>query len=140
MNQKWTFTDEEGVKHEVSLEKWIWGVVYKDGTELHQFDDNGVFHQIQEINQSEVAMWTLYEPKGNGRIDFVLPEEKEVALIHKYRNFIFNAASDTERRARVYVFGYKVKGGLPHYNFVMPNGTIIQSYGDQTPKLSTMGV
>ena len=138
-NQKWTCTNPDtGEKEEVALEKWIWGVVYKDGTELHQFADGGVFNRIGTIDQSKVAMFTLYNPEGHGdgRIDILIPADKEVALIHKYRNVVFNAGSPEETRRRIYIFGYKVKGGLPHYNFVMPNGTIVQSYGEQQPKLA----
>ncbi len=134
-NLKWYYNGEE-----VELEKWMWGVVYKDGTELHQFDNDGIFHRIGEVDQSKVTMFTLYQPEtaNDGRIDIIIPEDKEVALIHKYRNVVFNAGTPEEHRKRIYIFGYKVKGGLPHYNFVMPNGTIIQSYGDQQPQLSQM--
>ena len=140
MDRKWHFTTEEGNKEEVALERWVWAVLYKDGTELHQFDDNGVFHQFKEIDVENVRLWVLYQPLGNGRIDFVVPEGKEVSLIHKYRNFIFAAGSPNETRQRAYMFGYKVKGGQPHYNFVMPDDRIVQSYGEDQPKLTEMGI
>ena len=138
-NQKWTFTNPDTDElEEVMLEKWAWGVVYKDGTEFHQFDNDFNFHRIGEIDQSQVKMFTLYQPKGEGRIDIFIPEDKEVSLIHKYRNIVFNAGTSEETRKRVYIFGYKVKGGQPHYNFVMPNGTIVQSYGEQQPQLAAI--
>lgn len=133
--KKWNFTNPNtGENEEVALEKWIWGAVYEDGTELHQFDDNGIFHRIGEVDQSKVNMWVLYQPKGDGRIDFIIPQEKdgklkECSLIHKYRNTVFNAGTPEEIRKRVYIFGYKIKGCLPHYNFILPNDKIIQTYG-----------
>ena len=144
--KKWYFTNPDtGNREEVELENWIWGAVYTDGTELHQFDDNGVFHRIGEIDQSKVSMFVLYQPegKGDGRIDFIVPKDedgnlKEVALIHKYRNIVFQAGTAEETRRRIYIFGYKVKGQSPHYNFVMPNGTIVQSNGDQQPQLAAI--
>jgi len=141
--KKWKYTNPDtGETEEVALERWIWGAVFEDGTEMHQFDDNGIFHRIGEIEQSKVVMWVLYQPQGmgDGRIDFIVPREedgslKEVALIHKYRNFIFAAGSPEETRVRAYVFGFKLKGQKSLYNFVMPNGTIVQST-EENPALS----
>ena len=140
---KWTYTNPDtGKTEEVELENWIWGAVYKDGTELHQFDDNGNFHRIAELDQKQVVMWVLYQPKGkgDGRIDFVVPKEedgelKEVALIHKYRNIVFNAGTPEEKRERVIIFGFKLKGQKSFYNFVLPNGNIVQST-DENPQIS----
>ena len=140
-NKKWTFKNPDTKKiEEVILENWIWGAVYEDGTEFHQFDDNGNFHRIGEIEQSKVVMWVLYQPKGDGRIDFVVPREedgklKEVALIHKYRNIVLEAGTPRETRHRIYIFGYKLKGQKSFYNYVMPSGTIVQSTEDN-PALS----
>ena len=150
-NKKWTYTNQEGVTEDVALENWIWGVVYEDGTELHQFDDNGIFHRVGEIDQKRVVMWVLYQPKGkgDGRIDFIIPREdvpedapegtigalKEVALIHKYKNVVLNAASPQESRHRVVVFGFKIRGQRSVYNYIMPSGTIIQSV-EANPQLS----
>jgi hypothetical protein len=116
--------------------------------ELHQFDAQGRFHRFHEIDQERVALFVLYKPQteeqvkaeGQRRIDIVIPEGKDLKLIHKYRNFIFHAGTPFESRHRVYVIGYKVKGQQPHYNYVMPNGTVVQCYGDQEPKLSLMGL
>lgn len=138
-NKKWHF-NRDGKTEEVELERWIWAVLYKDGTELHQFDDSGVFHQIGEVDQSQAKLWVLYQPNGDGRIDFVIPENTEVALIHKYRHFIFNAATPREYRRKAYVFGYKVKGGLAHLNFVLPDDRIVQSYGEEQPKLTEFNI
>lgn len=137
---KWHLHREGQGPEEVALENWIWAVQYEDGSELHQFDDQGRFHQIREIEQARARLWVLYQPqgKGDGRIDIVIPQGKEVDLIHKYRNIVFEAATPGEYRERVYVFGYKVKGCLPHYNFILPSGLIIQSYGEDHPKLGTI--
>jgi len=126
----------------VDREVWCWGAVYEDGTELHQFDDNGIFHRIGEIDQSKVSMWVLYQPQGmgDGRIDFIVPREedgtlKDCALVHKYRNIVLEAGTPQETRNRIYMFGFKIKGQKSFYNFVMPNGTIVQSTEDN-PKLA----
>lgn len=151
MNKKWLFQrpifelDDKGeaksstpIRYEneqVELEPWIWGVVYDDNTELHQFDDNGIFHQIGEVDQKRVKLFTLYEPNGmgDGRVDIFIPQGKEVALIHKYKNYIFAAGTQGEYRRRVPCFGYKLKGGHTHLNYIMPNGTIVQAFDDVEP-------
>jgi len=43
------YTNEKGQKEEVALEAWMWGVIYKDGSEMLQFDPAGIFHRIGEI-------------------------------------------------------------------------------------------
>jgi len=56
MNKQWKFNKEV-----IEPERWIWGVVYKDGTELHQFGNDLIFHQIKEIKWAEVKMFTMYK-------------------------------------------------------------------------------
>lgn len=152
MDRKWTYKNPDTGKDEnVVLENWIWGALYEDGTEFHQFTNDGIFHRIGEIDQSKVKMWTLYQPegKGDGRIDFIMPREdvpedapkgtvgalKECALIHKYRNIVFNAGTPQEVRHRIIIFGFKIKGQKSFYNFILPNGNIVQSV-DENPKIS----
>lgn len=142
--KKWTYTNPDtGEKEEVSLERWIWGALYEDDTELHQFTDDGVFHRISEIDQNKVKTWVLYNIEGydDGRIYLIIPRKedgtlKEVSLIHKYRNIVLEAGTPQETRHKVYVFGFKLKGQKSFYNFVMPNNTIVQSHGEQQPQLT----
>jgi len=146
-NRKWIFdrrieTPEStsGFRIEtelVDLEKWIWAVLYRDGTELHQFDDLGIFHQIGEVDQAKVRMFSLYEPHGKGRIDLIVPEGAK--LVHKYKWYVFDAATPHESRKKVYVFGYKL-GNDTHLSFVKPDNTIIQTINNNNPKLSELGI
>lgn len=136
-DQNWVFM-REGKAEKVALERWIWGVVYDDNTELHQFGNDGYFHQIGEVDQKRVKLFAMYQPNGtgDGRIDILIPEGKEVSLIHKYKIYVFAAGTPEERRDKVYAFGYKVKGGHTHINYIMPNGTVMQSFGDEEVALS----
>lgn len=129
-DKKWHF-NRDGKLEEVPVERWAWGAVLKNGTEMHQYDAQGVFHQIGEIPQEEVKLWVLYKTgPENKRIDFVMP--KGARLIHKYKRYVLNSAQfnegkeENEVRETVYVFGYKL-GNHYHYNFIMPNDTIVQS-------------
>ena len=127
-DQKFTLT-KDGKTEEVALEKWGWGVVYKDGRELHQFGSKGDFHQIAEIEQDNVRLFVLYQTGDmSKRIDIALPEGAKI--IHKYRNFVLNLGTEGERHVRVYIFGYKKSASVAHYNFILPDGRIIQSDTD----------
>ncbi len=122
---KFTF-NREGKKEDVAVEKWIWGVVYKDGTELLQFEtkgDEGVFHQIGEVDQSEVKRFILAKAQGGQSICILVPEGAK--LIHKYKNDVF-LLSKEKISCRTYVFGYKLKDQY-FLNYVLPNDTIVQS-------------
>jgi hypothetical protein len=127
ISTKFLFKNKEGIVEEIPLEKWAWAVVYKDNTELHQFelkDGEGIFHQIGEVVQENVALFVLLNVESGQRIDIIVPEGAK--LIHKYKNYFLNVGTPEERRERVYVLGYKL-GDHFHFNYVMPNGTIIQS-------------
>lgn len=112
----------------VNEERWGWGALYKDGTELHQFNkDNDSFHRIGEVVQENVKLWVLYEMNGTGRIDIVVKEGMK--LIHKYTKGKLNVGSDAEREYHAYKFGYKLNGAY-HFNYILPNNTIVQSTED----------
>jgi hypothetical protein len=120
-------------REEVALEKWIWGVVYKDNTELKQFEinredlENCVFHRIGEVKQEQVALFVLFSTETPRRIDMIIPEGAK--LVHKYKNYVFNSGTEAEKRSRIYVIGWKI-GNNGFFNFVLPNGTIIQSINE----------
>ena len=139
--KKWVFkrqVDGKEVEENVMLENWAWMVSYKDGTHLQQFDDKGIFHQVGEIKQENVLLWSLYQTNGQNRIDLIIPQDKEVVLIHKYKNYISSA--DETKSARVVCFGYKAKGQTAHYNFILPNDMIIQTIGDQDPNIGDLAL
>ena len=129
--QKFRFIDPETKEESmVDLERWCWGVVYKDDTELHQFDATGDFHRLKEIDQKNVKLWVLYKPEDpNKRIDIVMPEGARI--IHKYRNV---KPHYLDSFVRVYMFGYRTgkseKDFKYHYNFILPDDRIIQSAVD----------
>lgn len=125
----WTFF-RDGVPEEVKMERWGWGVIYKSGSELHQFDEYGVFHQWSEINQDDVVMFVMYKmdlerssPKQ--RID--IPVESNMQLFHFYRNTnaYYNKFGDFRR---TYAFGWKdKKTGSTSYFFILPDDRMVFS-------------
>ena len=114
--------NNNGIIEKVEEERWGWAVIYKDDTELKQFDDTGIFHRIGEVNQEEVKMYTLYKLEDQSkRIDILV--NASMRLIHLYRNI---KPFYMDQFVKVYVFGYK-QGKQYHYNFILPDDRIIQS-------------
>jgi len=121
----------DGKEIEAAPEIWTWGVIYKDGAELHQFEDGpecGTFHQFQEIKQDEVEMFVMIKTGAPWkRIDMVV-EGKQI--FHFYRNIILSAATSEERRIKIYCFGWKNKNGETAYHFILPDDRIVISDKD----------
>lgn len=134
----YTFKNEKGESENIPLEKWAWAVLYKNGTAIKQFGDDGIFHQIGEVKQEEVELFILYNTDLTGkRIIIKIPEGAK--LIHKYRNFGFGFNTKNIRKERVYIFGYKKTASISHFNFILPDGRIIQSDTD-TIKLTDFNI
>ena len=115
---------------EAPLERWAWEVRYADGTGLAQFGDDGVFHQMKEIDWSKVEVFSVYctDGPGKGRFDIRVSECMQVFMI--YRNQILEQGTEKERRYRFPVFGWKDKEtGAKHYHYILPNDTMVM--GDQ---------
>jgi len=127
---KETIQDEEStsgfkiVETEVKPESWVWGVVYKDDSELHQFGNDGIFHQIKEIKWEEVKMFTMYKYEDmKRRIDLLVMPEMQV--FHFYRNI---RPADEDHFTKIYVFGYKTRGSSEAvYNFILPDDRVLVS-------------
>ena len=117
----------DGKPEEVKTERWVWGVVYKDDSELHQFGSKGDFHQIKEIRWGEVKMFTMYRFDDiKRRIDLLVMPEMQV--FHFYRNI---RPAHLDHFIRVYVFGYKIRGTSETvYNFILPDDRVLVSNRD----------
>lgn len=131
---------ENGIEEEiVELERWVWGVVYKDGTELHQFDSEGIFHQFKEIQLDKVKLLSMYKPDDmSKRYDLVVTEGMQ--LFHFYRN---TKPYYLDHYVRTYVFGWKSfktqngfeihtpkgedKDGVASYHFILPDDRMVMS-------------
>lgn len=126
------FFSENGKDIEIPLERWVWGIVYQDDSELRQFEalegengPTGRFHRVGEIDQERIKMAVLYKPDDmSKRID--IPWRDGMKLIHKYRNIVFDYMSDQKREVRVYMFGYK-DGNHHSILYVLPDDRIVFS-------------
>lgn len=126
---KYIYKNEQGQEEVVPLERWVWGVVYNDGTELQQFSPDGNFHRIGEIDQEKAILYVLYKPEQPEKQIQIVPQ-KGTKIIHKYRNIRPAGRTDF---IRIYIFGthYHINGEAQyHYNYVLPDDRIIQSRED----------
>lgn len=131
------------VVEEVMLERWAWGVIYNDGTEMKQFGDDGVFHQFQEIRQEDVDVFVMYKlDDPQKRIDM---DVRGKQIFHFYRNFVFGAGTPNETRAKVYCFGWTEKTGWGRYEekkevccYIMPDDRIV--FGNRETQLTNFNI
>ena len=121
--QKEYILKKDGTK--VPIEAWKWEAVYNDGTILTQFDDrDGTFHQIGEVEFEKVSFFEMVNV-ANPDLRYSIEKTDEITkFVHFYRNFIFNAATPHETRARFYCFGCVIKG-ITIYNFILPDNRIV---------------
>jgi len=117
---------ESGEIEEVKRERWAWGVTYEDGSIFVQFDDEGFFHRIGEVDMDRVKIFTMFKPENPTiRHDMVVTEDMKP--FHKYRNIKLHYLPEF---VKIYIFGYsKGKSGI-HYNFILPDDRVIQSDTD----------
>lgn len=133
------YYNNQGKEIEVELERWIWGVVYDDGTELRQFDANGKFHRFQEIDQPRVKMFTMHRSDDiMKRIDMVL--EGDCQLFHFYRNIGQMSPDGKKQKWRIFCFGWKDrKTGATSYNYILPDDRLVIADHD-VPDLHRFGI
>lgn len=115
---------------DVQPELWRWEAVYNDSTSLKQFDDEGIFHQFEEIDQSKLLIFRMYSPKVP-QIYSVLFNPSFMKLIHFYRNTVLNTGTEQEIKLKTYCFGYEsnIKGVTTKViNMILPNNEMITTY------------
>ena len=118
----------DGIEESVQLEDWVWEAHYVDGSILKQFDDNGLFHQFKEIDQSLLAVFKMVSIKSDNQT-FVLPfNGAHMKLIHFYRHVTLNFGDDNEQKIKLYCFGYEetiLYKTVKHLAILTPQGETI---------------
>jgi len=122
-------TKENGEKIMATPERWCWGILYKNHEELKQFGDDGIFHQVAEIDHNRIEMFTMYKLEDMGKRIDLLVEGKQI--FHFYRQTVFNARTPEERKVTVYVFGWKNKDTKEVvYHYILPDDRMVISDKD----------
>lgn len=137
----WVFT-KDGIDTEIPLEKWVWRVMYKDGTELNQFDKveyeagKSRFHQIGEVDMANVAVFEMVNTEDPSQRYSIVASEDMNKFITFIRRTILNAATKFEKRVAIHCFGYVVKG-VSVYHFIMPDNRLVITTNRNMPLIST---
>lgn len=120
-NMVWKF-NRNGVWEDVEPRRWVWGAVYTDGTELKQYGDDGIFHQIGEVEQDRLKMLVMYRlDDPEKRYDLVITEGMKIFVFYlNTKPYYLDEFITTT------VFGYS-KNGQKHYLFILPDDRVIVS-------------
>lgn len=141
-NKQWLFKEKDGSEVTVPLEKWIWRVVYKDDTEIFQFDqepdETGKhwFHQIGEVDMDNAKIFEMINvenPELRYSIDVTDDMKKLIVFI---RRTVLKVTTKQEQRVNVYCFGYKING-TSVYNFILPDNRLVISTNRNIQLIST---
>jgi hypothetical protein len=118
--------NRDGVVENVEEERWQWGVLYNDNSELRQFDaSTETFHQFQEIDWKKgVKMFILLS--GNKRID--VPVSADMQVFYYYKNI---KPFYKDAFQKIFIFGWKsYKTGATSYHYILPDDRIIATDND----------
>jgi hypothetical protein len=117
----------DGVEEEVQPEVWQWVAHFSDGSILKQFDDDGRFHQIGEIDQEKLVAFQMVSSKFPQVYTLPFIADR-MRLVHKYINTGLGLGTPEFRKIRSYCFGYKTRG-LPENTtslmVIVPSGEVI---------------
>jgi hypothetical protein len=91
-------------------------------SEFHQFDSEGFFHQIGEVDQSRVKALVVYKPDDKTKRIY-MPLADGMKIIFKYKMVKPWYLKDF---VRVICFGYKA-GSTHHFTFILPDDRMIIS-------------
>lgn len=109
---------------EVELERWQWVALYKDGTRLKQFDDQGKFHQVAEIDMANLHAFHMV---CGDKIETLLVEPN-MQVFHYYRVLkkVSLTTGELVAKIKVYCFGFKDKdSGLTVTKAITPTDEVI---------------
>lgn len=115
----------------VPEEKWKWVATYKDGSVLRQFD-NGVFHQLREVDADNLSAWSITDGTHTISVDMT----EDMTPVHFYRrNVSHEVGSDSKTVSTIYGFGYQTEEDqylyMVHDNddvyFINKDNTILDS-------------
>lgn len=121
---KYTFI-REGIPEEVKDEPWKWEAFYLDETSLKQFGDDGIFHQFQEIDQSKLKRFVMYNSE-NGLQHSLIFNPDTMKLLHFYRRV--RDLNTNELLGTMYIFGFEkdVNGKLvSHFIYITPTNELV---------------
>lgn len=113
----------DGIEETVNLEPYRWHAIYNDNTELFQFDQDGVFHQLAEIDQSKLHVFQILNEDNKSHCAFIF-KPNDMKLIYFYKRYHLDVGGPNDRHVTLYVSGYEQSNGKV-MNVITPSGEVI---------------
>lgn len=115
---------KDGEETYTSKEVWCWEAIYNDGSVLKQFDDDGMFHKFEEIDQNKLELFRMVSDSFK-QVYSVPFNSDTMNLAHKYIITRLNVGTPEYKEIKSYCFGYEKKNGDKHYIVILPDGESI---------------
>lgn len=116
------FTSKDG--EPVNEERWQWKVIYKDGSELYQFDyEKQKYHYFAEIDQEQVAQFGMVNIERDSDVMLEIPDGSPI--FHYYDNLVQQPLGGEQTVHRLYVFGFDLGTDKIIYS-ILPNNFLIK--------------
>ena len=113
---------------EIEQERWGWQVIYKDGSQHHQFDvASNTYNNFASIDLDKVQHVVMHNFEGKSKI-LRIPEGAK--LIHYYDNLISQPLGGSVTHHRLYCFGYETEDEKVIYT-ILPTDVIIRGEIDE---------
>jgi len=123
---EWKF-NRNGIEETVEPQMWRWEAFYNDGTFLKQYADDGIFHQIGEVDQLKLSVFKMVSSQFS-QVYAVPFDPNSMKLVHKYIQTRMLIGTDQESSITSYCFGYQTKNlrqNHQHLLIIIPNGEAI---------------
>lgn len=112
----------------IELERWVWVVTYRDGSQHYQFDSsNGTYNNFGSIDLREVSRITMLCPENGKTYSVDVP--KGATLVHRYDNIIQQPLGGTMVQYRLYCFGYETAESKKLFT-ILPTDIVIHGEVD----------
>jgi hypothetical protein len=118
---------KDGKEIQCEKEVWCWEAYFNDGTVLKQFGDDGIFHQLREIDESKLDLFRMVSDSFP-QIYSVPFNPDEMKLIHFYRIIRLNVYTPQFKEIKCYCFGFEKKrsrSNEKHFIVILPSGEVI---------------
>jgi len=115
------YRKETGESEEVEKVRIVWRAISTTGETLSQYEADGTFHQIKEINQKTLAKFIMEDEEIGRKYELLFP--KGATLIHKYIHNLIYQDNMLKEKQTIFCFGYELNNQKTILA-IYPNGNI----------------
>ena len=100
------YRKETGKVEEVEKVRICWRATSDTGKTLSQYETDGTFHQIKEIEQKHLIKFSMIDDENERQYNLLFP--KGAKLIHKYIHNIIYQNNQFKEKQTIFCFGYEL--------------------------------